>query len=125
MSHTLGNFAHQVHKKSLEDEEFSALLIPTYLLKTTIPSWYNQGLFILAFLNSFMGGLPTYSGPDVAHLPLNVDGAGPASATILTSCHMGEDPGGLPTISNPQLPLSFYSLFNVMVAFITSVSQAG
>ena len=42
----------------------------------------------------------------MAHLSLDVDGAGPASTTILTSCLVGEPPSDLPAISNPLSCLS-------------------
>ena len=36
----------------------------------------------------------------MAHLPSNIDGVVPASATILISCLVGEDLGDLHAISN-------------------------
>ena len=46
------------------------------------------------------GGLPIYSGPDVAHLPLDFNDAGPVSTVIMTFCLVGEDLRNLPAISN-------------------------
>ena len=52
------------------------------------------------FRNS-MGGLPTGSGPHMAHLPPDAVGAGPVSAAIQTNYLVGEDPSDLLAISSP------------------------
>ena len=67
--------------------------------------------------------------PPVVHLhslpPPHTDGASPASATILASCLMGEDPHDLPVISNPSAASLTWPTLLGMVAIFLGESLTG
>ena len=64
----LGNLVHQACKRSLADEEFSAPLIPMYLIESHNPQLVPLGPLQPTLPKFFAVGLPTYGGSDMAQL---------------------------------------------------------
>ena len=106
----LGNFADQVHKGLLMDEEFSTLL-STGRSCGEPPSMAGTSEAFLIPLEEFLLGPFPYSGPNVAGLLARCQGPH-------LCCHSGQhlgwgDPGNFPMASSPS---SCFFLFSISLS---------